>query len=860
MANAYNACNSDTLSQAFGRALSPAELDHFTQILENEADKWVRDGLADSFEDAMKKATPEAINELQLSVGKIKRKKAMDTVTLVSQTNYFKSVWADDPAAGLESLAVGSPFLRKGAKQSAALEQSVASSRNLGRLESDLNLIDPDRSIRKRYSRGELDDDMERAIEAIDFDKPDMLKKLDPDAIKMARVIKKNLELARIHTNRAGGNIGRLLGRLTKQTHDTSKLLHARRSLKAQNITKYEGLNDKDAWTAYMLDNLDLRQTFGALASIPDKMKRILDESYESLHRGDFLRSHVSSEETMGHTDVAFGLEQEREFFFKGVEERIQYRKTFGKGTVSEHVIEELTLKGHKEGLLKVFGNDALGNFRALAQVAQKMARKKGGKAEKKFNKMSGNGHFLNGLGADRYSLWYKEISGANAAPIENVVTTIGAGLRFSQNISKLGTAVMASVVDVATTASAFRYQGRGFFDSYADAIGVFFEGVSATGYKRDLADALNIGLEVANGYNTGRWSTNDGFVGTMSKANAFYFRMNLLTPWTDSMKRGVTISNARWLGTQATKKWGSLDGRMSELLNTYGIDELDWEAVQKIDFSGSPDGRAYVTMEGLKSVPEEVFTKQGRSVDDLEMKLRRFFDDQADSAIPTPDARVRARTTMGHEKGSVPREFWQSFFQFKAFPMSIHSRAIKRELYGRSGNPLGAEEISSMVEMMVASTVMGYAAMSLKDIVKGHTPRRPETPDQFARTFMRATLQGGAAGIWGDILVGDAMRRDPLSRGVIETMGGPVFGMAQEVSSILSGIGYNTFTDTETNVANKILKFAESNTPGANHFAVKSAINHLFLLELKESVAPGSTKRLKDRLEKEGQDFLLTP
>lgn len=853
MASKYAPCNIDDLAQAFGRKLTAQELDMFTHVLENEADKQLRDGLANTLEEAMRKAIPDAIAELQMSVGVIKRKRAMDAAILRDQTIYFKDVWADDPAAGLESLAVGTPFLRKGAKQSAALEQEAATNRNLGRLEADMNLIDPDKSLRKRFTSGELSDDMERAAEYIDSGQEVKLKGLDQDAVKLARVVKKNLELARIGANRAGANIGRLEGRLTKQTHDTSKLTHARKSLQKQNHDYGGAETDKDAWVAYMTQDLDLGKTFGRFGDDPIKVKEILEESYEGLHRGEFLRSHAPSKETPGRTDVAFALEQEREFFFRGVEARIRYRKTFGKDSISEHVIEELTIKGHKEGLLNVFGTDALNNFRALARVAQKMSRKAGPKAEAKFNKLSGEGQFFNNLGSDRYSLWYKEISGANAVPIENMVTTIGAGLRFSQNISKLGTATLASIVDIATTASAFRYQGQGFFDSYAGALGAFFEGAGARGFKRNLADSLNVGLEVANGYNTGRWSVNDGFVGSMSKANAWYFRFNLLTPWTDSMKRGVAVSNSRWLAQQATKNWDSLDGRMAEILATYGFDEADWKAIQKMDMTGSPDGRAYVTMEGLSTIPESVFTASGRSVDDLEMKLRRYFSDQVDSSIPTPDARVRARTTMGHEKGSIPREFWQFFFQFKAFPMSIHSRAVKRELYGRSGNPRGSEEIFAMMEFMTAATIMGYAALTLKDLSKGKSPRIPENAEQFTRTFLRSALQGGAAGIWGDLILGDAMRKEPLSHGILETVGGPVFGAIQDASSI----PYSVITG-EGNTANKVLKFVESNAPGANHFAFKHAMDQLFLFELKESVSPGSTKRLRERAEREGQEYLL--
>jgi hypothetical protein len=824
----------------------------FTHVLENEADKWVTKGLADTMEEAMAKAVPEAIAELQATVGKIRRKKAKDAAVLRSQANYLQDVWADDPAEGLAAITVGSPQLREGAKASTALEQVTATDKNLGRFESDMNLIDPDRRIRNRLNRGELDDDMERAAEAIDTKADDILKELDPDAVKVARVIMKNLELARIDANRAGANIGRLVARLTKQTHDTGKISHARKSLQKQGI-EFKGETDKDAWVNYMLDHLDLRETFGRYANNPTKMTEILQDAYDSLHRGDFLRSHISGEESFGHTDVTFALEQEREFFFKSVEDRIQYRKVFGKGKISEHVIEELTLKGHKEGLVKTLGSDALANFRALAQVAQKMARKKGGKAEKNFNRMSNQGQFLKNLGNDRYSLWYKELSGANAAPIENMVTTVGAFLRFTQNVSKLGTAVMASVVDVATTASAFRYQGRGFFESYADAFGIFFEGIGTKGYKRELTDALNVGMEVANGYNTGRWTVNDSYVGIVSKMNAMYFRFNLLTPWTDSMKRGVALSNARWLATQTKHAWGKLDGRMTELLSTYGIDELDWEAMRQIDMTGSPDGRSYVTMENLKTIPDEAFTKHSRRLDELEMKVRRFFSDQVDSSIPTPDARVRARTTMGAEKGSIPREFWQSFFQFKAFPMSIHSRIIRRELYGRSGNPMGKEELLGMMELLLASTVMGYAALTLKDLSKGKSPRTPENASQFARLFTRSVLQGGAAGVWGDLILGDALRQDPLARGVAETIGGPVFGELQSAASIpismLSGEG---------NPSLRILKFVESNTPGANHFAFKHVIDHLFLLELKESVSPGSTKRMQQRAQEAGQEYIL--
>jgi hypothetical protein len=66
-----------------------------------------------------------------------------------------------------------------------------------------------------------------------------------------------------------------------------------------------------------------------------------------------------------------------------------------------------------------------------------------------------------------------------------------------------------------------------------------------------------------------------------------------------------------------------------------------------------------------------------------------------------------------------------------------------------------------------VTSTVLGYAAMTAKDMLKGKTPRDPKDPN----TIIKAFTQGGGAGIYGDFLFGEYNR---FGQSPLETAAGP--------------------------------------------------------------------------------------
>jgi hypothetical protein len=114
--------------------------------------------------------------------------------------------------------------------------------------------------------------------------------------------------------------------------------------------------------------------------------------------------------------------------------------------------------------------------------------------------------------------------------------------------------------------------------------------------------------------------------------------------------------------------------------------------------------------------------------------------------------------------------------------------RILGRELFGRGyeGDSIwgalrsGHGEFAGVARLIASTTLLGYASMALKDVAKGRTPRDPtESPEQAAKVFLAAMVQGGGAGIYGDFLFGSASRG---GGGTIETLAGPTISTAARV------------------------------------------------------------------------------
>lgn len=227
----------------------------------------------------------------------------------------------------------------------------------------------------------------------------------------------------------------------------------------------------------------------------------------------------------------------------------------------------------------------------------------------------------------------------------------------------------------------------------------------------------------------------------------------------------------------------------------------------------------------------------------DLALKLHSYFSDRGEFAVINPGARERAIMRQGTRPGTPVGEALRWIGQFKAFPVAVISKAWGREIHG--GHPARAAGIA---HMMVATTVFGYLAATLKDLSKGRNPRDPTDP----RTWGAAFMQGGSLGIFGDFLMADYSR---YNRTFTATAVGPFFGTLDELAEIWSrAIRGN-------DLAAQALRTASYHTPFINMFYTRAALDYLFLHQVQEALNPGYLRRFEQRVERENaQTFWLRP
>jgi hypothetical protein len=151
--------------------------------------------------------------------------------------------------------------------------------------------------------------------------------------------------------------------------------------------------------------------------------------------------------------------------------------------------------------------------------------------------------------------------------------------------------------------------------------------------------------------------------------------------------------------------------------------------------------------------------------------------------------------------------------------------------------------------------TAFGYAAMTTKDFFKGRNPRPmfDKNGELQSRNFMAAFLQGGGAGIFGDLMFGPETRYGHSS---FESMLGPSASMFADATNMYSS--YKAGKDMSSQLTN----FARNHgLPGQNIWWARGALDYGLWYSLQEWNNPGYTNRMKRRVKQnQDQTFWLNP
>jgi hypothetical protein len=398
-----------------------------------------------------------------------------------------------------------------------------------------------------------------------------------------------------------------------------------------------------------------------------------------------------------------------------------------------------------------------------------------------------------------------------------------------------------------------------------AEAIGGLAKGRN----RREMAEIdgmLGVTFDSLRGEVTARFSAHDDLPGRMARAQQLFFKFNGLSWWTDTLRATATRAMSHRLALNKGRAWGALDPDLARTLSLYGLDAGKWDLIRQ-GATKFADGRKYLVPNAAQDAGDDALgaylkakgikptTAKLRGLrDEIEGQVRAYLTDRASFAVLEPDARTRATMLRGTRPGSVEGELIRFIMQFKSFSVATIQKQWGREIYGRGADTLGQAlrngngELLGLAQLMAWTTLAGYGAMSTKDILKGKEPRNPLD----AKTWAAAFVQGGGAGIYGDFLLGETNR---FGGGLLQTAAGPTLGTIDDLHDLK-----NRLQNGDDSAA-AALRVAIGNTPFANLFYTRMALDYLFLWRLQESINPGYLRRMERRVEKEnGQTFLVRP
>ena len=742
----------------------------------------------------------------------------------------------ESPGKGLEAYLAGGILNTPGVRNSIDARGKALQSKYLGQMINDLEKDD----LLPHFTSGEMDLDIIKELWELPNGKIGITK--NPEAQKIANIVNKFQNDLVNRQNLAGAYIKLMPGYIVKQTHNTVSLRKA-------------GYN---TWKETVAPLLDFDKTFKG--ADPEEF---LKEAYAGLVNGTHLRNHTEASAGTdalmsgfkGPANLAKKVSQERVLHFSSGESWQKYNDAFGTRDLREAVTLGFEMGARNLALMEGLGTNPEA---MIGKIQDEIRRANVGDAAKE---SSINTNFINNIMA--------ELTGKTRIPGGNLsAARIGQGVRVLNNLSKLGGAVISSITDIPFQAALLRYQGRSLLDGYANSFKNLIRG-RGDAETKEIARLIGVGLDGINGDISSRFSAEDSMPGTMAKLQQRFFKLNGMAWWNDSHKTGVGLIISNDLAHNSSKKLAELRPDLAKNFAQYNIDEKAWDLIRETKFI-SENGNQYITPDKIADIPLERVVKvldlpEGtspsavtRAAEDyrnqLEITYQNFLVDSADIAIPQPGVYEKALFNQGTQTGTPVGEALRYISQFKSFPVTVIRKGMGRTLFGDGANDLsealfkGKGDLVGLAHLMVATTITGYIAMTAKDTLKGRTARDPSD----ATTWKQAMLQGGGLGIYGDFMLGEFSRH---GNSLWATALGPTASTVEEIFAIKTAI------QQDKEVAPKMLKTAINNTPFANLFYTRAAMDYLFIYQLQETLNPGYLSRLEQSIiSNNNQEYYMPP
>lgn len=731
----------------------------------------------------------------------------------------------EDKEAGVTAILGGSVFAKDRARYSVDSISRATTSEFGALLENSLQIKVGDAEINglKYLKNASVKQQRNIAIEIYELRKGGTPGKTgDLVAKEIAKNIKEVQQYMLYRIREAGGDIGEIDDYIFQQSHNADTIL---------------GLhNDYDTavgmWAERILPLLDRERTFGPGASdeqIADTLRNVADRI---TGRSDSPLSDMPDNAIaiLSDRDLAKNPFKSRFLHFKDGDAFQLYNQKFGQKDMFTAIAASTRSAGRVVGLYEILGPDPEGMFKKI--LKKNNLDSKTGRSHRTGYK----GMFHNIFNASPVDV-FKEVSGITTRGSQSTIGQFGAGFRGWQSMSKLGGAAIASANDLSTAGVLVSNRlGKNMLEVHSELL-TEFASMVPPGNRKEWAKKMGLVFDDFLLLENARFGSIDslGQPGWSTKMQHKFFQMNGLSFQTQTARLTVGRFMNREIAEVAGKPFNELTEQLRATFRSYGISEEQFGKLKNF----IPD-----EVNGFRFIDEEMI----READlDLYKKWQVMMYDVMHAASPEPDAKTRAFFLRGHQADDVVGQVLRMIYQFKGVPtylahtvvpMSVAAKKPSAKMIDFIKDPT---MVGTLAKSIAAYTAVGYMTLSLKDMVNDREPRSLRDP----KTWADAMVYSGAAGLYGDFLLGE-MHRYGGGAGVLKSLAGPGVSEAVDAAAMMKKV----FDDAPDNprgpriVGNlsvgETLRFAQRNTPFANLFYTRMAVDNLVMRELHETLNAG--------------------
>lgn len=307
---------------------------------------------------------------------------------------------------------------------------------------------------------------------------------------------------------------------------------------------------------------------------------------------------------------------------------------------------------------------------------------------------------------------------------------------------------------------------------------------------------------------------------------------------WTTAGRRGAQTSFMNQIAEMGANSFDQLNPKFRRFLDAYGFDAAQWDKIRAVAPIQVGGAKYYLNPENIEP--------------GLYERLLNAVQEQSSYAFHQPDARTRAITTGGTERGTISGEVWRSMMQFKQFAMERMTTHLMRVLID---GPV-ENRIARGLAFMTLSTAAGAVSLQAAAIVAGKDPLDMSSPKFWTQAF----IKGGAGGLYGDLLA-SGIRGDRSAADVAAEFTGPLPGLAADAVRLAGAPIRAELDDSgrpkKDTLGREMVNLGRRNTP--NTWYTKLAIDRLWWDKLQTLADPDyrqSFRRSEQNARKLGQGF----